>query len=79
MLDLKPQNFLKKTQTISSLTLVLYFWICLFEENSTSAYKPKITETKDSNRYVYAQVHSNTISNSQQLEASLMSINACMD
>ena len=79
MLDLKPQNFLKKTQTISSLALVLYFWTCLFEENSTSGHKPKITETKDSNRYVYAQVHSNTISNSQQLEASLMSINACMD
>ena len=65
MLDLKPQNFLKKIQTISSLTSVLYFWICLFAENSTSAYKIKIIENKDSKRHVYAQVHSSSISDSQ--------------
>ena len=75
----KTIKFLEENTDNNSLTLVLYFWICLFAENSTSAYIPKIIESKDSNRYVYAQVHSNTISNSQQLEASLISIDRCMD
>ena len=38
--------------------------------NFTSWYKPKRTETKDSKRYLYTNVHSSIIHNSQKRKQS---------
>ena len=42
----------------------------IWSNNSTSSYKPQRTESRNWNRYLYTNVHSNIIHNSQKVETS---------
>ena len=47
--------------------------------NSTSAYTPIRTESRDLNRYFYTHVHSSIIQNTPKIEIIQMSINRWMN
>lgn len=47
--------------------------------NSTFGHTPKRTENRDSNKYLYTDVHSNIIHNSKKVEATQMSTDKQMD
>ena len=49
--------------------------ITIWSSNSTPVYYPHRMESRDSNRYLHTQVHSNRIHNSQKVEATQVSIN----
>jgi len=53
--------------------------ITIWSSNSTSGYLPKRIESKDLNRYLYSNVHSNIIHNSQKVETMEVSISGWMD
>ena len=48
--------------------------ITTLPSHSTSEYLPKRNESRDSNRYLFTQVHSTIICNSQKVEATQVSM-----
>ena len=51
----------------------------LESNNPTSGYEPQRTESKDPKRYFHARVHRSVIGNSQNMEATQMTISKRMD